>query len=410
MDLQLLTKKIDLTENKYIWLILKKCSEEMKFLAYDDEISFNKTKTINAIITRGTPSTEDNVFLARDLAETQRRDQKISDIINKIEKNPDNPSFRKDKHNPRKLINGFTYSINNRILLASKDAKARHKSQLKIVLPEELHYIVTWKRHNTGHLAEQNTVESLKEKYHWNKDTSNNTMFSVAQNVSRSCLVCQFFNRRSKYPNPKLALLHLSTAVRCGEGIVCDVWESGSNSGEKSHLIISVCVKCRFTKAKALRVINSTTIGKFLVSCCQTMIPKFFLTDNASYFISKETRLLFEGLNNGLSNYRDINDIDGATIDEEKIINPENIVEILLQEEQGNISNIITTIPIVGDGSCLYRAILKANDSNIEGESWTEKAKELRKHSMSLAKHLITIPNIINQFTTLPDDPKEKAL
>ena len=408
---EMINSKINSLENAgFVWNILLKCVLEVWFLEFDDLVADNQSKLVNAVLTRGTPSTQDSVFEARDLANLQRLDKKIEQIIKQIENKPDNPAFRKLKQNPKKLIHGTTFTLVNRILLAATTTKSKQNAKdLKIVLPEELQLVVTWKRHNTGHLAEANTLLSLKEKYFWNKTTSNFTMFSTAQRVCRSCLVCQFFTRRSKYPNPKLGLLHLSTTTKCGEGVIADIWESGNNSGKKTHLAIAVCARCRYTQARALKTVNSTTISKFLLSCVQTQIPKFFLTDNASYFISKETRELFEGLNDGLFRTKHQDGMNTIEATETKNEHPENIVEILLQKEQADISNIIEIIPINMDGACLYRACITANNTEIGGELLTTQSKELREKSMEVAKTLIAIPDILNQFTSLPTNVNEKA-
>ena len=114
-----------------------------------------------------------------------------------------------------------------------------------------------------------------------------------------------YFSGGSTFVNPKLQLLHLSLNVRCGQGLIVDIFDIGKDSGGKSHLAVSVCSRCSYTQAKALETVNSTTVSKFIIGCLQVQIPQFLSGENARYFVSGEAKKLFVGLNGGLKKWRD---------------------------------------------------------------------------------------------------------
>ena len=413
--------KIEESQQKHIiWFILLKFAMELWFLKFDDNIKSEKepittndsaAAMVAPIMTRGTPSESDAIFEAKDLSLLQRKDKKISKIINQIEKKPDNPSFRKEKENPRISLNGVCYTIINRVLLASKEPKNKKRMQgFKYVLPQELQLPLTYKKHNVGHLAVKNTLEAIQEMYFWNKDTSDFLMYDTAKKVAQSCLTCQFFSRRTTYINPKLQLLHMSLNVKCGQGLVIDIFEIGKDSGEKSHLAVSVCSRCRFTQAKALKTVNSKTISKFILQCIQVQIPQFILSDNASYFISKETKMLFEGLNGALKSWRNDNqDFLKEKGEKSQSDNHPNILDILMKSARGDISELFEKIPTNKNGSCLYRAVLcSQQEETIQEDSLEEQANDLRKKSMQNAKILMSNPQFRNKHINLPSNDQEK--
>ena len=396
----ILREKIDEREDKIeIWKCLQDFNIEANFDILDTELSKNTEKRVNAILTRGTPFFDDSIFHPKELAELQRKDEKLKVIIDQIEKKPDNIYFRKEQKYPKKLINGTTFALVNRVLVA--DCTSKELTQFKYVLPDSLIYVITYKKHNLAHLGVQNTLQLVQEHYYWSKITSNISMLETAKQVCQSCLICQFFTRRAKYNNPTLPLLHMSLTSKCNEGWVVDVWNSGANSGKNRHLILGVCIKCRYTKAKVLHTVDSKTVSQFFLECMEICLPKYFLTDNASYFVSDETKKFFQSLNTGLRNWNEENKEDAISKETEEDIDETNIQEVLVptQVSEKDIFSCITKLPTPMNGSCLFMSILSSQKQRVlDFNTMRTEAKKIRENTMDTATTILAIDKIRAEF------------
>ena len=386
--------------------LLKTGLEHLQLLT-NSSLQVNESKIQEKEVrTRGDTFVDDIGFTGliearRDLAEKQRDDPSLE-------------PFFKEFEDPYKteIIKGSTKIVQKEgILLAVPQHK---KSQdLKYILPKSLQHAAVLRVHLLAHIGQAHLNAEIRKRFYWSRDTGHTeTIEDIVKRVCNSCIRCQFFSSKRRNPvKITLPLVHTSINRKCASVWFLDFWSAGlmpvGHTQKYSHMIAACCGRCRFAVAEAVKGESSEVAMSFIFNNLLTpQIPRTLITDNASTLLSNPIKSVLEAANESIKTLsKEKKDRlwaqneppqtveTSSGVDEVKWQEAQKRPTRKQEEEIVDIGNKIELVPIIGDGSCLYRAVAVSqalsHQEELNPEEIGSRATALRKHSYEKALELL---------------------
>ncbi|HIC30383.1 MAG TPA: hypothetical protein EYO76_00545, partial [Flavobacteriaceae bacterium] len=157
---------------------------------------------VNAVATRLKHSL-DGAALERAamLLTAQKTDTKVRELYNKVKKFEDRKArgLAFGDYKPETSTT-YTFKIKNGILLGQFKEKG-----WKYVAPESLRRDILNNRHQLIHSGVQGTLHQIANSFIWDsRFTASTSMIQDVEAVVRSCIPCQMWSTKGKYPNQEL--------------------------------------------------------------------------------------------------------------------------------------------------------------------------------------------------------------